>query len=133
MNFEKRLALSLLALRVGVFIVMIMWTIDKFVNPGHAAAVYKKFYLIGGLSTELSYAIGGLQLLVVLGFLVGAFKRWTYGILLVIHAISTFSTWQMYLDPWGPRNLLFFAAFPMLSALIALFLLRDHDKMWSLH
>ena len=129
MNSDKKLAFSLFSLRLGVFIVMFMWTIDKFINPQHTARVFEKYYLIGGLSNELAYAIGFVQLLIVLGFATGLFRKWTYGAILVLHTISTLSTWQMYLDPWGPKNLLFFAAWPMLAAIFALFLLRNHDNL----
>lgn len=125
---NKNLELSLFSLRFGVFIVMIMWTIDKFVHPGHAARVFKTFYMIESLSVNASYAIGAIQLVIVVGFLLGIYKKFTYGSLLILHGISTASTWQMYIDPWAPRNLLFFAAFPMLSALFTLYLLRDYDN-----
>lgn len=131
MSFEKRLSLSLFLLRLGVFVVMIMWTIDKFINTEHAARVYKAFYLYEGLSHGASYLLGGIQLLLVVGFLFGVAKRWTYGALVVLHFISTVSTWKMYLDPWGPRNLLFFAAWPMLAALLALYLLREKDVLFT--
>lgn len=133
MSLKSKLALSLFSLRLGVFLVMIMWTIDKFVNPKHAALVFQKFYLIEGLSTHLTYVGGSFQLILVLGFLAGAYKKWTYGGVLLLHTVSTFSTWQMYLDPWGPRNLLFFAAWPMLAAIFTLYILRDEDSLFSLH
>lgn len=133
MGLQKRLSISLFLLRLGVFVVMIMWTIDKFVNPGHAAKVYEKFYLIDGLSTGLAYLVGTAQLLLVLAFMAGAYKKWSYGLIMVLHGVSSFSTWQMYLDPWGPRNLLFFAAWPMLAATIALFLLKEEDKLFTIH
>lgn len=129
---DKKLKWSLFSLRAGVFLVFIMWTIDKFVNPSHTAAVFNKFYLIEKIGASTSYLLGGLQLLLVLGFLFGIKKRITYGALLVFHTISTFSTWQMYLNPWGSRNLLFFAAFPMLAAIIALYNLREHDDLFTL-
>lgn len=129
---DKRLKWSLFTLRVGVFLVFIMWTVDKFVNPEHAARVFKKFYLIEGLGVSASYILGSLQLLLVLGFLMGVKKRFTYGAILAFHTVSTFSTWQMYLDPWAPRNLLFFAAFPMLAAIITLYNLREHDDLFTL-
>ncbi len=44
-----RVRLPLFLLRAGVFIVMLMWTLDKFIHPGHAAGVFKKFYSIGGI------------------------------------------------------------------------------------
>ncbi|MBC86830.1 MAG: hypothetical protein CL677_06580 [Bdellovibrionaceae bacterium] len=132
MNNVKKLELSLFSLRLGVFVVMIMWTIDKFLNPGHAAAVFDRFYLISSLSVELAYGIGFIQLLVVLGFLFGIYKKWTYGAILFMHAVSTFSSWEMYLDPWGPRNLLFFAAWPMLAAIFSLYMMRDQDNFLTL-
>ena len=47
---NKKLQLSLLLLRLTIFLVMFMWTIDKFVNPGHAAGIFENFYYIAGLS-----------------------------------------------------------------------------------
>ncbi len=125
----RGIRVSLLSLRLGVFIVMFMWAIDKLLNPSHAAAVFSKFYLIDGLGTSLAYAVGGAQVLIFLAFLLGIKKKWTYGFVLVTHGISTFSTYEMLLDPWGPRNLLFYAAIPMLAAAFALYKLRDHDTL----
>ena len=122
--------MSLLLLRVGVFVVMFMWTLDKFVNPAHTAAVMEKFYFLEGIGTPLIYALGALQMLLVLGFILGYKKTWTYGIVLVLHASSTLSSFGQYLEPW--KNLLFFAAWPMLAACIALYLLRDEDTLLAL-
>ena len=127
MATNQRLRISLLLLRLGVFIVMLMWTLDKFVNPGHAAAVYENFYMLSGLRAAVMYTIAALELLLVLAFVAGAFKRLTYGLVLVLHGISTLSSYAQYLDPWN--NLLFFAAWPMLAACVALYLLRDDDTL----
>jgi hypothetical protein len=55
-------------------------------------------------------------------------KRYTYGLVLVFHGVSTLSSWKQYiLEP----NLLFFAAWPMLAACIALYLLRDLDTLFT--
>ncbi|QDV25771.1 MauE/DoxX family redox-associated membrane protein [Aureliella helgolandensis] len=124
---RTRLAWSLLLIRVGIFSVFVMWTIDKFINPEHAAAVFKKFYGISELSELLAYVVGGVQMVILLVFLVGAFRTWSYGIILGLHAISTFSSWSAYIDPWTYPHLLFFAAIPMLSACITLWLLREFD------
>lgn len=123
---------SLLALRAGVGIVMLAWSLDKILNPAHAAAVFEKFYLLPGVGETALTAIGLLQLAVILGFLAGAAKTWTYGAILAMHAVSTLSSWRQYLDPFSGANLLFFAAWPMLAACIALFLLRRHDTLLSL-
>jgi len=42
-TLSNNLPKALLALRLGVFIVMLMWTLDKFVNPGHAAGIFANF------------------------------------------------------------------------------------------
>ena len=130
-EYEKRLQLSLLFLRMTVFLVMFMWTIDKFVNPGHAAKVYESFYYIAGLGYVVMYAIGAVEIILLLLFLVGYKKTFTYGAVLILHAVSTLSSFNQYLAPFEGPNLLFFAAWPMLAACFALFLLRDQDKMMS--
>jgi putative oxidoreductase len=128
---EKKLQLSLLLLRVTVFLVMFMWTIDKFMNPGHAAKVYESFYTIAGVESVVMYAIGAIEMVLLLLFLVGYKKKYTYGAVLILHAVSTLSSFNQYLAPFEGPNLLFFAAWPMLAACFALFLLRDQDRMMS--
>ena len=59
--------------------------------------------------------------------MIGAWKSVTYGAVLLLHAVSTLSSYQQYLHPFEGANLLFFAAWPMLAARAALFLLRDVD------
>ena len=124
---RSRLAWSLLLIRIGIASVFVMWTVNKLVNPEAAAKVFEKFYNFPWLSETLAYGIGGVQMVLVLAFLVGAFRTWTYGIILLMHGISTVSAWQNYLDPWTYPNLLFFAAIPMLAACIGLWLLREFD------
>lgn len=123
------LRLSLLLLRLGVGLVMAMWTMDKIINPSHADAVFSNFYGLSGLSSGMFTAIGFAQALIVLAFAAGAFRTISYGLVLLMHSVSTLSSWRQYLD--GFENLLFFAAWPMLAACFALFLLRKHDALLS--
>ncbi len=129
---KQELKLSLFILRLGVFIVMLIWTLDKFVRPEHTAIVFKKFYMVPVLSSNISYVVGGIQALFILAFLFGIKKKFSYGLILVIHAISTLSSYSQYLNPWEGGNILFFAAWPMLSAIIALYLLREHDTLLTI-
>ncbi|MGR8952465.1 MAG: hypothetical protein ACU83V_08615 [Gammaproteobacteria bacterium] len=46
MNRETKLRGSLLAMRLAIFGVMLMWTLDKFLNPGHAVKVFENFYFL---------------------------------------------------------------------------------------
>jgi uncharacterized membrane protein YkgB len=131
MNIENRLPLALLLLRLSVFVVMFVWTVDKFVEPQHASKIMAEFYSLGGVGSALIYLIGAIELAIILAFLLGFAKRWSYGLVLLLHAISTLSSYQKYLNPLQPPNLLFFAAIPMLAACFVLYFLRDADVLWT--
>jgi putative oxidoreductase len=128
MDVAARVRLPLFLLRIGVFIVMAMWTIDKFVRPEHAARVFKNFYHLDGLGLTTFYVIGAVELVLLLAFITGTAKRVSYGLVLVAHAVSTLGSYRQY---FGFDHLLFFAAWPMLAACIALYLLRDLDTLWA--
>lgn len=125
----QRLRGSLFTLRITVFAVMLMWTLDKILNPEHAGAVFENFYFLPGVGAGALTAIAVVELVIIGLFLVGVAKTWTYGAVLLFHGISTLSSWKMYL---GFDNLLFFAAWPMLAACLALFWLRDEDTLFTL-
>ena len=126
------LQLSLLSLRLGVFLVMAIWTVDKLLNPQHSAAVYEKFYFIGGLPVWIFSAIGIAEMALLIAFLLGLARKLTYGAVLALHTVSTLSAFNQYLNPFEGHNLLFFAAWPMLAACLSLFLLRAEDTFLSL-
>jgi len=67
------------------------------------------------------------ELIIILGFAAGFMKRWTYGLVTLLHAVSTLASFGKYVEPFS--NLLFFAAWPMLAACVALYLLRDSDTL----
>jgi hypothetical protein len=106
---------------------MAVWTADKILNPDHAGAVFANFYGIADLGSSALAVIGIVQAIVVLAFAIGAFKTVSYGAILLMHSVSTVSSWRQYLEPF--ENLLFFTAWPMLAACVGLFLLRDHDRV----
>lgn len=109
---------------------MAVWAIDKIINPGHAAAVFFNFYGNRDGNAGLK-VIGALQLVVILAhFVIGLMKTISYGLVLLMHAGSTLTSWRQYLAPFD--NLLFFAAWPMLAACVALFLLRSDDRFLAL-
>jgi len=128
---NRNLRISLLSLRVGVAIVMLVWSVDKLLRPEHAAGIFGSFYAMPGLGETVVYVLGVLQLIVVLAFLAGAWRTWTYGAVLAMHTVSTLSSFRQYLAPFEGPNILFFAAWPMLAACLALFLLRREDTLLS--
>jgi len=126
-QLTQRLNLSLLLLRLGVFVVLAIWAVDKFVNPAHTAVVFAHFYATPDLSANISYAMGVAQVLIALAFLVGFKRTISYGLVIIIHGASTFVSYAKYMDPWTGANLLFFAAWPMLAAAVVLFILKEYD------
>ena len=129
-DIQNQLQWSLLSLRVTIFIVMFVWTLDKFVNPAHGMAIFEKFYGIGGVPEMAVYVMGALQLALVLAFLAGLAKKYTYGLIFILHGGSTLSSFPQYLDAFN--HLLFFAAWPMWGACFVLFLLRDADTKFAI-
>ncbi len=132
MQQDMKLEISLVVMRLTFAAFMLVWAIDKVIDPEHARAVFSRFYF-----TELPpgpfIVIGVVQIIVVVAFAVGFARLWSYGAMLLMHAVSTASTFAELLDPWaaGPRGLLFWAAVPALGAIIALFVLRDRDRLLS--
>ena len=123
-KLQRQLGLGLLALRLSIALVFIMWALDKVLVPEHAMKVFSGFYGLD-ISSGFSVALGIAQWAFIGIFVAGLWKNLTYLAILVLHAGSTFSSFAKYLDPFN--NLLFFAAWPMLAACFALYLLRDHD------
>ena len=129
---RNRGGVALLVLRITVFLVMLIWTIDKFGRPAHATSVYEHFYFLRGLGPTIIYSIGVAELILLIGFVIGFAPRLTYGLVLLLHAVSTFSSFRQYFRPFEGPNILFFAAWPMLGACFTLYYLRDLDTMWRI-
>lgn len=123
----SRIPLVLFLLRQSIFITMAMWTMDKFLRPEHAAAIFEHFYGLSGLDVSLTYVLASAEAALLIAFLIGFEPRFTYGMVLILHGISTISSYKQYINPFEGSNLLFFAAWPMLAACFALYTLRDLD------
>lgn len=129
---QSNLKLPLFILRATVAIFFLVWALEKFAEPETTIAIWKAFYMIDNLPVAAAYAIGALQIAVVACFFFGIMKFWSYGFLMVIHTLSTLSSYEQLLNPYEGHNHLFIAAIPVLGALIALFLLRDEDTLFTL-
>ncbi len=130
---SNRIKLALFFTRMAIALVLFMWTLDKFVNPEHAAAVYANFYFIEGVPASIFYVIGGLEIILIALFVLGVKKKICYLIVLLIHGISTLSSYNQYFNPFDGPALLFFAAIPMLAACYLLYLMRESDTLYSLN
>ena len=91
--------------------------------------IFRHFYGLKGLGATAARTLGALELALLVAFVLGFWKRWTYGFVLILHAASTFSSFREYLTPWRDDHLMFFAAWPMLAGCYTLFALRDSDVL----
>jgi len=127
---NRELPVALFILRLGLGAFLLLFGIDKLVAPATTVEVFAQFYgLI--VSHGMVYGAGVLEILLGLAFLAGLWKTLSYGLGLLLHAVSTLVTYQELLSPFG-ANHLFLAALPVLAAFIALFLLRRQDTLLSL-
>lgn len=53
---QQKIQWSLFSLRLGVFIVLFVWTLDTFINPAHSSKIFHHFYGIEGLGESIIYA-----------------------------------------------------------------------------
>ena len=128
-----KLQLSLFIMRLTVAAFFLVWALEKFLSPESTIGIFEHFYGIADMPMGAVYAAGAIQLVFVLAFLfVGRFRLITVGGLLVMHAVSTASSWSQLINPYEGGNHLFWAAVPTLGALIALFLLRDEDRLYTI-
>jgi len=122
---------ALLILRITLALFFAQWGLEKFVHPEAAASIFSHFY---GLDVPalVNYGFGAVELALAACLLFGAAKTAAYGALIAIHGISVAVSWRQLLHPWAAApNHLFIASVPLLGALVALFLLREHDTLFT--
>ena len=121
-------ALFVLRLALGLF--LLQWAVEKFVRPEGASKIFGYYYGID-LSASMPMIIGGLEIILVLAFLAGAYKRITYGLVFLIHGISTVATYHAILHPYQNSNHLFTAGIPVLAGFWVLYRLRERDTLYA--
>lgn len=128
---EKRLQISLLALRLGVFTVFLAWTLDKILNYDHNSKMIGHYYGVE-VSEWFLTSLGVAEFILLLAFIAGTYKTFTYGMILFAHTVTTAVSASRLLPPYEIHQLLYFGSLPMLAACIALFLMRERDTMLTL-
>ena len=121
---------ALFILRLGLGIFIMLWGLDKLFAPEATVMIFKHFYL-SNIGVTAAYVLGGLETLLGLIIILGKWKKYSYGIAMIMHAVSTLSTTKLLINPFGDNHL-FIAAIPVLAAFIALYLMREEDTLYSL-
>ncbi len=131
MTDSKRLQVGLLALRLGIFSVFLVWTLDKIFNPAHNSGMIGHYYYIDVPHTFL-LILGIAELIFLALFLMGKFKTLTYGGVLLFHTVTTLASSPRLFPPYEIHQLLYFGSLPMLAACFCLFLMRESDTFLTL-
>jgi uncharacterized membrane protein YphA (DoxX/SURF4 family) len=124
---EARAAAALLILRLSLGVFLVQWSLGKIVVPESAIRVAEHFYGVTPTVT-MTIIVGVAEGLLALALLVGVWRRWSYGLAMLIHAVSVASTWRQLLNPYGAAsNHLFIAGVPVLAAFVLLYMIREWD------
>ena len=130
MTFDKKLQISLFSLRLGVFVVFMAWALDKIFAYEHNSTMISHYYGVD-LSELFLTSLGIAELVLLIAFLVGKYKTFTYGVILIAHTVTTLVSAKRLFPPYEIHQLLYFGALPMLAACLALFLLRERDTLMN--
>ena len=72
--------------------------------------------------------LGVIEMVFILAFLAGLWKRYTYGLIILLHLISAIAPWEKYtVDLGATYSMLYYTDWSMLAACITLYVLRDLD------
>lgn len=110
----ERWALVILRASLGVFLLLGIGGL--FVSAGTPA-----------ISPSLLSVLATLEAGLAVFVLLGAWRRWSYGVALLVHVGSLLLLWGQLRDPWSAA----LAGLPVCGALVTLYLLRDRDA-WAL-
>jgi len=126
-----RLPIALFIMRISLALFLLPWVIEKFTKPEQTAKIFAHFYHIT-LPSGGAFAIGILWAVLLLAFAAGFKKRISYGLVMLFHGAGTVFTIPKLLPFLETYNHLFVAAIPTLGAMIALYILRAHDNLFSI-
>lgn len=130
---DKLDGLALLVLRLGLAWFMFLWAAHKVITPKQYQNLARHF---DGVDVSLAqvYALGGVQIALCVLVVIGVFRYFSYGSLLVMHFFTVTRRWEGFFDPFAvndrgfPVNRNQVIDLAVLGAFIALVLLirRDH-------
>jgi putative oxidoreductase len=124
---------SILFLRVSIALLVLIWGLDKLVDPEHSLRVSDTFYK-GLLSfPSLMPILGAAQVGVALLAMAGLFRPIVDPVILLINLGSLLGVWRSIVDPWGwvleGTNALFFPSLIVLAGCMVLIAFRDEETL----
>lgn len=124
---------TLLLLRLSIAYLLLIWGVDKIVDPDHGMAVSRGFYagMFGGRALMPVY--GAVQVALAALLALGAGRRLVYPAVAAITGATLLGVWRSVADPWGwyleGSNVLFYPSAIVFAAVLVLWALRDQDVL----
>lgn len=124
---------SLLALRVSLGWLNVIWGVDKLTNVEHSRNVAEAYYL--GLGTGVSFltVAGVLQIALGLLVVVGLFRRVTWPLIALVNGATLLAVWKSIVDPWGfvldGGNLVFYSSAVIFAGILVGWSHMDDDVL----
>jgi hypothetical protein len=130
---DRQDGLALFILRLGLIWFIFLWAAHKIILPAQYRDLVKNFDGVD-LSIASIYTTAGLQIGLCALALIGIFRLFSYGGLLVMHSFTISRRWDGFLHPFAlneagtfPINRNQVIDLAVLGAFIALLLLRHRD------
>ena len=129
-------AWSLLALRIGTGLLLILWGGLRLASPAAGPGLADKYY--SGLMNMQSFqvAFGAAEMIVGLLVVLGMFRRVAYPAQAAILIAGAAMLWKYLLDPMGlylldreTSQILFFPSITVAAATLVLIAFRDDDRL----
>lgn len=130
---DRRDALAVLILRVGLIWFLFLWAIHKILATSQYQNLARNFDDVE-ISATTVQLIGAAQIVVLFLALIGIFRPFAYGAMAAAHAFTVSRQWERYIDPFAisergfPVNRNVSVSAAVMCAFIVLLLLihRDH-------
>lgn len=136
-----KLRLPLFLTRLSIFYFLLPWQLMRFTSPEAADRIAKKYYHVSGLNETVGLVIGVLWMALLIAFLAGFKKTFSYALVFILHAGAIIVALPFYIVPnpvtnliFNPENYkpLFLAAIPAAAAMGLLWTLRKEDTLLSI-
>lgn len=132
---QRMEALALLLLRLGLAWFLFVWAVNKLLAPVQYQKIWGYFHGIE-IGATLPYVMGSLQIVVCLAIAAGLWRKFSYGLGFLMHAVTIAVILPSLFAPFVvengfPTNRNQSIAVAALAGFAALWLLRHRDH-WSL-
>lgn len=136
-DLNQRLKLCLFFCRAAVFIVFLIWTYDKLARPEHGIHMMVKFYYVPqGIAEALVLILGLIELVLLILFVLGFFKRFTRAVFLFLSVLAVAAPkvvigYYKAIAVEPHPTILYYTGFCLLACAFIVYYLRDYDTLYS--